>query len=121
MAVREDLQSMSGPEKAALLMLAVGEDNAARLFSMMDDDETRELSQAMANLGTVTSELIEQMPVEFADRLTTTGSVTANYDSTERMLHKAMDKEKLDVIMEAIIGTAGRNMWEKLTHVNEMV
>jgi flagellar motor switch protein FliG len=121
MAVREDIQSMSGPEKAALLMLAVGEDNAARLFSMMDDDEIRELSQTMANLGTVTSELIEQMLVEFADRISTTGSVTGNYVSTERLLLKVMDKDKVDGIMEEIRGPAGRTMWDKLANVNEMV
>jgi len=121
MAVREDIQSMSGPEKAALLMLAVGEDNAARLFSMMDDDEIRELSQTMANLGTVTSELIEQMLVEFADRISTTGSVTGNYTSTERLLLKVMDRDKVDGIMEEIRGPAGRTMWDKLANVNEMV
>lgn len=121
MAIREDIQSMSGPEKAALLMLAVGEDNAARLFSMMDDDEIRELSQSMANLGTVTSELIEQMLVEFADRISTTGSVTGNYDSTERLLLKVMDKDKVSGIMEEIRGPAGRTMWDKLANVNEMV
>ena len=118
---REDLQSMSGPDKAALLMLAVGEDNAARLFSMMEDDEIRELSQAMASLGTVTSELIEQMLVEFADRISTTGSVVGNYDSTERLLMKVLDREKVDGIMEEIRGPAGRTMWDKLANVNEMV
>lgn len=121
MAVREDIQSMSGPEKAALLMLAVGEENAARLFGMMDDDEIRELSQAMANLGSVTAELIEQMLVEFADRISTTGSVVGNYDSTERLLLKVMDKDKVDGIMEEIRGPAGRTMWDKLANVNEMV
>ncbi len=121
MAVHEDLQSMSGPEKAALLMLAVGEENAARLFSMMDDDEIRELSQAMASLGTVSSELIEQMLVEFADRISTTGSVVGNYDSTERLLLKVMDRDKVDGIMEEIRGPAGRTMWDKLANVNETV
>jgi flagellar motor switch protein FliG len=121
MAVREDIQTMSGPEKAALLMLAVGEENAARLFSMMDDDEIRELSQSMANLGTVSSDLIEQMLVEFADRISTTGSVTGNYDSTERLLLKVMDKDKVSGIMEEIRGPAGRTMWDKLANVNEMV
>ncbi|MEO3429415.1 flagellar motor switch protein FliG [Pelagibius sp. CAU 1746] len=121
MRVREDIQSMSGPEKAALLMLAVGEENAARLFSMMDDEEIRELSQAMANLGTVTSELIEQMLVEFADQISTTGSVTGNYDSTERLLMRVLDKDKVDGIMEEIRGPAGRTMWDKLANVNEMV
>ncbi len=118
---REDIQSMSGPDKAALLMLAVGEDNAARLFGMMEDDEIRELSQAMANLGTVTSELIEQMLVEFADRISTTGSVIGNYDSTERLLSKVLDKDKVEGIMEEIRGPAGRTMWDKLANVNEMV
>ncbi len=121
MAIREDIQTMSGPEKAALLMLAVGEDNAARLFSMMDDDEIRELSQAMANLGSVTADLIEQMLVEFADRISTTGSVVGNYDSTERLLLKVMDKDKVSGIMEEIRGPAGRTMWDKLANVNEMV
>lgn len=121
MAVREDIQSLSGPEKAALLMLAVGEENAARLFSMMDDDEIRELSQAMANLGTVTSELIEQMLVEFADRISTTGSVVGNYDSTERLLLKVLDRDKVDGIMDEIRGPAGRTMWDKLANVNETV
>jgi flagellar motor switch protein FliG len=121
MRMREDIQSMSGPEKAALLMLAVGEENAARLFSMMEDDEIRELSQAMANLGTVTSELIEQMLVEFADRISTTGSVVGNYDSTERLLMKVLDRDKVDGIMEEIRGPAGRTMWDKLANVNEMV
>lgn len=121
MRVREDIQSMSGPEKAALLMLAVGEENAARLFGMMDDEEIRALSQAMANLGTVTSELIEQMLVEFADRISTTGSVIGNYDSTERLLMRVLDKDKVSGIMEEIRGPAGRTMWDKLANVNEMV
>src|SRR3546814_7420607 len=75
----------------------------------------------MANLGTVTSELIEQMLVEFADRISTTESVTGNYDSTERLLLKVMDKDKVSGIMEEIRGPAGRTMWDKLANVNEMV
>src|SRR3546814_16503606 len=121
MAMGKDIQSMSGPDKSALRLLAVCEDNAARLFSMMDDDEIRELSHSMANVCTVTSELIEQMLVEFADRISTTGSVTGNYDSTERLLLKVMDKDKVSGIMEEIRGPAGRTMWDKLANVNEMV
>jgi flagellar motor switch protein FliG len=75
----------------------------------------------MANLGTVTSELIEQMLVEFADRISTTGSVTGNYTSTERLLMKIMDKDKVDGIMDEIRGPAGRTMWDKLANVNELV
>ena len=39
MRVREDFRSLTGPEKAAMLMLALGEEHTSRLFAMMDDEE----------------------------------------------------------------------------------
>jgi flagellar motor switch protein FliG len=121
MRVREDYRTLTGPEKAALLMMSVGEENAARLFSLMDDEEIKELSQTMANLGNVSSQLIERLFVEFADQISSTGSVVGNYDSTERLLMKVMDKEKVESIMDEIRGPAGRTMWDKLGNVNEVV
>ncbi len=119
--MREDLRVMSGPEKAALLMMAIGEENATQLFSLMEEDEIRELSQSMASLGSVNSELIEQLLVEFADQISSTGSVVGNFDSTERLLLKVLDPEKVSGIMEEIRGPAGRTMWDKLANVNEQV
>lgn len=121
MRVREDFHSLAGPEKAALLVMAVGEENAARMFTMMDDEEIKELSQQMANLGNVSSQLIERLFVEFTERISSTGSVVGNFDSTERLLLKVMDKDKVDNIMEEIRGPAGRTMWDKLGNVNETV
>ncbi|HYE48737.1 MAG TPA: flagellar motor switch protein FliG, partial [Azospirillaceae bacterium] len=43
--VREDYRGLTGPEKAAVLMLALGEEHASRLFSLMGEDEIKELSQ----------------------------------------------------------------------------
>jgi flagellar motor switch protein FliG len=121
MRLREDYRTMTGPEKAALLMMSVGEENAARLFSLMDDDEIKELSQAMANLGTVSSQMVERLLVEFADQISSTGSMIGNFDNTERLLNKVLDKDRVGQIMDEIRGPAGRTMWEKLTNVNEMV
>ena len=121
MRVREDYRSMSGPEKAALLLMSVGEDNALQLFEMMDEEEIKELSQIMASLGNVSSQIVEKLFIDFADKLTSTGSVVGNYDSTERLLLKIMDRDKVDTIMEEIRGPAGRTMWEKLANVNETV
>ncbi|MGH6948168.1 MAG: flagellar motor switch protein FliG [Kiloniellales bacterium] len=118
---REDYRTLVGPEKAALLMMSVGEDNAARLFSLMEQDEIRELSQTMANLGTVNSQMIERLLVEFADQISSTGSLVGNFDNTERLLMKVMDRDKVAAIMEEIRGPAGRTMWEKLANVNENV
>ena len=121
MRLREDYRTMSGSEKAALLLMSVGDANATRLFALMDDDEIRELSQAMANLGNVSAQMVERLLVEFADQISSTGSLVGNFDNTERLLAKVLDKDRVGNIMEEIRGPAGRTMWEKLANVNETV
>jgi flagellar motor switch protein FliG len=121
MRIREDYRSLTGPEKAAMLMMAVGEENAAKMFALMDDEEIKEVSQTMANLGSVNSNMIERLFAEFAEGISSTGSLVGNYDSTERLLLKVMNKERVDAIMEEIRGPAGRTMWDKLGNVNEQV
>jgi flagellar motor switch protein FliG len=121
MRVREDYRTLSGAEKAAVLMLAIGEEYAAKLFGLMDDEEIKELSQTMSNLGTVHSSIIERLFIEFADQISSTGSLVGTFDSTERLLEKVLGKDRVDSIMEEIRGPAGRTMWDKLANVNEGV
>ncbi|MGE5515383.1 MAG: flagellar motor switch protein FliG [Bacteroidota bacterium] len=119
--MKEDYRSLTGPQKAAMLMLSLGEEHSTKLFSMMDDDEIKELSQIMANLGTVSANLIERLFVEFADQLSSTGSLVGSMESTERLLMKSLPKDRVSTIMEEIRGPAGRTMWDKLGNVNEAV
>ena len=119
--MKEDYRSLTGPQKAAIFMLSLAEEHSARLFSLMADEEIRELSQIMANLGTVSSNLVERLFVEFADQLSSTGSLVGSFDSTERLLMKALPKDRVNLIMEEIRGPAGRTMWDKLGNVSEQV
>ena len=119
--VRSDYRTINGTEKAAIIMLSVGEDGAQDLFSLMDEDEIREISQTMAQLGTIDSQVIEDLFVEFAEQLSSTGSLTGTMDSTERLLNKALSDDRVKTIMEEIRGPAGRTMWDKLANVNETV
>jgi flagellar motor switch protein FliG len=121
MAGREDFRGLSGPQKASILMLSIGEESAMRLFSLMDDDEIRELSQAMAALGRIDSDMVERLFVEFADQVSSTGSLHGSYETTERLLMKAMPADRVENIMEEIRGPAGRTMWDKLGNVSEEV
>jgi flagellar motor switch protein FliG len=119
--VREDYRSLTGPEKAAIFMLSIGEENATRVIELLDEDEIKEISQTMSNLGTVSSNIIERLFVEFAEQVSSTGSLIGSFESTERLLAKVMSKDKVDSIMEDIRGPAGRTMWDKLGNVNEHV
>jgi len=121
MRVREDYRSINGPEKAAILLMSLGEEQAAKLFSQMDDEEIKEISQVMAGLGTVSSNIVERLFVEFAEQVSSTGSLVGSLDSTERLLTKVLGEDRVSDIMEEIRGPAGRTMWDKLANVNENV
>jgi len=118
---RDDYRALSGPQKAAVFMLAVGRDHSAKLFERMDDEEIRELSHAMSTLGSVGANVVERLFVEFADQLSTAGGLVGSYDSTERLLLSSLPEDRVKQIMEEMRGPAGRTMWDKLGNVNEAV
>src|ERR1700754_1386877 len=110
-----------GPKRAAMLMLALGEQYGAKVWQMLDDDEVRELSLVMSTLGTVEAETVEDMLLEFVSRMSASGALMGNFDATERLLHQYLAPERVNGIMDEIRGPAGRNMWEKLSNVQEEV
>jgi flagellar motor switch protein FliG len=115
------MRSLTGPEKAGVLMLSLGEEHSAKIWTLMDEDEIKEVSQAMSNLGTVSSTLVEKLLVDFVSQMSATGSLMGSYESTERLISRFMPQEKVAQIMEEIRGPAGRTMWDKLANVNESV
>ncbi len=119
MRVKDDYRTLIGPEKAAIILLSLGEETAGKLFALMTDDEIKEISQTMSTLGSVNSAIIERLIVEFADQMSASGSVMGSFDSTERLLSKVLDKNRAAEILDEVRGPAGRTMWDKLGNVNE--
>lgn len=112
---------LRGVERAAVLMLALGNQHGQHIWSALDDDEVRALSSCMSSLGAVNSETVEDLLVDFVTRLSTAGGLMGTYESTERLLAGMLPTERVSAIMEEIRGPAGRNMWEKLSNVQEDV
>jgi flagellar motor switch protein FliG len=119
--VKEDFRSLTGPERAAIFMLSLGEEHSSKIWGMLDEDEVKEISQLMSNLGTVSSNLVEKLLVDFVSQMSATGSLMGSYESTERLISRFMPEDKVSQIMEEIRGPAGRTMWDKLANVNESV
>ena len=118
---REDIRQLSGAERSAVLMLALGEEHGSHVWKMMDEDEIKEISQVMSNLGNISANLVEKLLVDFVSQMSATGSLMGSYESTERLIAKFMPQDKVGQIMEEIRGPAGRTMWDKLANVNETV
>ena len=112
---------LSGPKRAAILMLALGEQYGGKVWSLLDDDEVRELSIHMSTLGTVEADVVEDLLLEFVSRMSASGALMGTFDATERLLQQYLPAERVTGIMDEIRGPAGRNMWEKLSNVQEEV
>src|SRR6201981_2395641 len=110
-----------GPQRAAMLMLALGEQYGGKIWSLLDDDEVRELSMEMSTLGTVEADTVENMLLEFVSRMSASGALMGTFDATERLLQQYLPADRVTGIMDEIRGPAGRNMWEKLSNVQEEV
>ena len=119
--VNDEFRNLSGMQKAAIFMLAIGNEHSAQLFAKMDEQEIRDLSESMAELGEINADVVERLFVEFADQLSSAGGLIGTMSSTERLLLSALDPDQVSAIMEDLRGPAGRTMWDKLGNVNEAV
>ena len=116
----DDPKKLSGVEKAAVVLLALGEEHVS-LWQSLDEEEIKEISQAMSSLGTVTSSVVEGLLVEFVSGMSNSGTIMGSYEQTQRLLTNFLPPDKVEALMEEIRGPAGRTMWDKLGNVNEAV
>lgn len=117
----ENYYNLTGPQKAAILMMSLQEEHVSKILSLMEDEEIRELSIVMTSLGTVPSATVEKLFLEFASAISGPSTMIGNFENTERLLLKTLPKDRVASIMEEIRGPAGRTMWDKLGNINEQV
>ena len=112
---------LSGVEKAAIFLMAMGEGVTKDIFLKMTDDEIRDISLAMAGLGTVDAHIVEQVLNEYSARLTAPASVTGTFEITVKFLSQVLPAARRAEIIGEMQGPAGRTVWDKLQNVNEEV
>lgn len=116
-----EINRMTGMEKAATFMLALGQEYGKIIWEQLSEDEVKELSSAMSLLGTVKSGTVEKLFVHFASQVSSVGSLYGSFETTERVLSAILPRDRVQQIMDEIRGPAGRTMWDKLGNVNEQV
>lgn len=112
---------LNGTERAAILLLSLGQEHGQDVWKLLDEDEVRELSVAIARLGVIDSNIVDTLLVDFVGQLSGNGGLLGNTSATERLLTQFLPNDRVNSIMEEIRGPAGRNMWEKLSNVQEDV
>ena len=55
---------------------------------MMHEDEIKDLSSAMSQLGAVKSDVVERLCIDFVEHMGAAGNLIGSFESTERLLQK---------------------------------
>jgi flagellar motor switch protein FliG len=118
LAGRTDITKLPGRiNKAAIIMMALDADRSQRMLAELDETEIRRLGSAMASLGRTGLEQVEKTVAEFQVEVGRTCNVVGTLETTEKLLRLALPPEKVADILDEIKGPNGRNIWEKLTHL----
>src|SRR5690349_17372938 len=79
-------RQLSGDEKAAVLLLALGPDFGRPILGELDEQEIKTLSRAMVRLGPITQGMLDELLIEFVTNISSNGTISGNTESTERLL-----------------------------------
>src|SRR4051794_40469951 len=94
---------MTGTDKAAILLLYLGNDVTAKVFEHMDDDEIKKISKSMARLGHVTRGTIVDVVEEFTEFINPESGIFSQGDEfVRKILEKALGPAKAEMLMEEL-------------------
>jgi flagellar motor switch protein FliG len=98
------LRVYSGVERAAVLMMLVGEEEAAAILQKLEPDEVRQLGKAMFNVADVSEQEVENVLDDFVGKARERTAI--GFDprpQIEAVMTRALGPEKADSVLSRII------------------
>lgn len=106
---------MNRSEKAALLLLAIGQDRAAAVLKNMGPKEVQTVGSTMARLGPISSEMVDSVLEEFITQVKNQTGLGMDSDEYIRnMLTNALGADKAGSIIDRILLGANSKGIEQL-------
>ncbi|GGG67765.1 flagellar motor switch protein FliG [Salipiger pallidus] len=115
-------RKLTGPQKAAILFLCLGEKRGSALLQQLDDLEIQKVTRAMSGLGSISNDQVEQVLREFVDDITNGGGVVGSFSVAENLLRNLLPGEQVDGILKDIRGPLKeRDLWARFGALSETV
>jgi flagellar motor switch protein FliG len=113
-----DTNALTGVRKAAIVIMALGEETSAKVFKFLQEDEIEQLVREVAMLGNVSSEVGEAVLDEFHQMSAAADFITAGgVEHARRLLSKTLGPELsrriLDRVVKSFQTNAGFDSLEK--------
>lgn len=108
----------SGVERAAIVLLSVGEEVGAEVLTHLDDAEIKKVSAAMVQLEALTAQAVTDTIETFFESMNGYTFNMGGMEQTERLLRKALPEEMVKLIMREVSTRHGVDIWRKLSSVD---
>ncbi len=116
---RQLSDALSGPHKAAIFCVAIGEEVASEVFKFLEEDEVQVISKQLTGLQRISSDVADDVVEEFHQLFSAQAYVASGgVDYAKRVLVKTyggeLAKRLLDKITRSLETTAGFEALEKV-------
>jgi flagellar motor switch protein FliG len=114
MADSEMTQSstLSGPQKAAAILLTMDKQTSAQLIKQLTPDELRDVTRAAARLGTVSVVELEQVVEEYTADFSAGASLMGDLARARALLEDAVPPDQIAEILSQVMGDRAPDVWE---------
>ncbi len=114
---QEEMANIPGPVKAAILLLALGEEHGALVWDMLDADEIKKVSSIMAHLGSIKTDMLNDIARNFLEDVNAS-NLSGDKDTTEKILMNALPRTKAKAIVQELRTPDNPTLWQKLGFIN---
>jgi len=111
-------EALTGVQKAATILLVLGDERGAQVMSKLDESELTQVTRVMASAGRLQPSLVSAVCKDFLGKFDGGDVSVGSVSSAQRMLLQFLPPDRVEAIMAEIVGPSGRTTWEKLTNVN---
>ena len=110
---------LSGVQKTAVLLLALGEEYIKPVFLKLKNQEVIEISRTMAELGCIQGEKVQAVFEDFLLCFHQKGDLCVDANYVENLMENVLpDTEKSNIMEQIHAPVAGKSIWEKLEHTD---
>lgn len=94
---------LTGPQKAAVFLLNMGEEYASAVFSQMSDDEIKKIANVMTRIDQISPEVLAAVRDEFLEKFEGESGLLVQGESfLKKVVDKSLDKEKAQSIIREV-------------------
>ncbi|MBQ4132400.1 MAG: flagellar motor switch protein FliG [Desulfovibrionaceae bacterium] len=115
-------EQLSGPQKTAVLLLAMGDKFTSEIFKRMERAEITQISKAIMDLDSVPKEVVEEVLREFHYAMVTGQDIlTGGEDTVKRVLLKNLDPDTAKYIIDELDLELGPTPFRELGNVSPRI